>query len=67
MRQIHLAGEEPQHRSALVRDVVADRPAQHRIAGFQLTDAYTCPPVVPKYTAQLSSASTAIASRNTFT
>src|SRR5438309_5533744 len=30
-------------------------------------DAYTCPPVVPKYTPHLSSASTAIASRRTFT
>src|SRR5262249_22710178 len=30
-------------------------------------DAYTCPPVVPKYTPHESSVSTAIASRNTFT
>src|SRR6266404_533824 len=30
-------------------------------------DAYTCPPVVPKYTPHLSSESTAIASRSTFT
>ncbi len=30
-------------------------------------DTYTCPPVVPKYTPQRSSASTAIASRSTFT
>src|SRR5262249_16936015 len=30
-------------------------------------DAYTCPPVVPKYTPHGSSASTAIASRSTFT
>src|SRR5436189_3166512 len=30
-------------------------------------DAYTWPPVVPKYTPHLSSASTAIASRRTFT
>src|SRR5215472_7167377 len=30
-------------------------------------DAYTCPPVVPKYTPHLSSKSTAIASRSTFT
>jgi hypothetical protein len=29
--------------------------------------AYTWPPVVPKYTPHESSASTAIASRNTFT
>jgi hypothetical protein len=33
--QIPLAGEEPQERSALAGDVVADRPAQHRIAGLQ--------------------------------
>ena len=30
-------------------------------------DAYTCPPVVPKYTPQASSESTAMASRSTFT
>ena len=30
-------------------------------------DAYTCPPVVPKYTPQESRVSTAIASRRTFT
>lgn len=30
-------------------------------------DAYTCPPVVPKYTPQESSESTAMASRRTFT
>jgi len=30
-------------------------------------DAYTCPPVVPKYTPHGSSASTVIASRNTLT
>src|ERR1700747_1343056 len=30
-------------------------------------EAYTCPPVVPKYTPQESSESTAIASRNTLT
>lgn len=30
-------------------------------------EAYTCPPVVPKYTPQRSSVSTAIASRSTFT
>src|SRR5438093_1561181 len=126
--QILLAGEDPHERSALLRDVVADRPAQHRIAslervdnralrdptvdvelhlavdlrelaqmcrerdsdhhgsvwtstdttagrsrtmGAQLSpasaDAYTCPPVVPKYTPHLSSESTAIASRSTFT
>src|ERR1700676_1283050 len=42
-----------------------------RTIGAQLSpaleDAYTCPPVVPKYTPQESSESTAIASRNTFT
>src|SRR5688572_29471509 len=32
-----------------------------------LADAYTCPPLVPKYTPHESSESTAIASRNTFT
>src|ERR1700730_16187169 len=127
MRQILLAGEEPHERSALLRDVVADRPAQHRIAGLERVedralrgpapdlglhlaadlrqrpqmlrehhsdhgsvwtstdttagrsrtmgaqlspasaDAYTCPPVVPKYTPHESSESTAIASRNTLT
>ncbi len=127
MRYILLAGEEPNERSALLRDVVADRPAQHRIAGLQCVedralrgltldvelhlavdlrqrsqmyreydsdhgsgwtspdatagrsrtmgaqlspasaDAYTCPPVVPKYTPHESSESTAIASRSTLT
>lgn len=42
-----------------------------RTMGFQLSpasdDAYTWPPVVPKYTPQESSESTAIASRSTFT
>ncbi len=42
-----------------------------RTMGAQLSpasaDAYTCPPVVPKYTPHLSSESTAIASRNTLT
>ena len=42
-----------------------------RAMGAQLSpasvDAYTCPPVVPKYTPHESSESTAIASRNTFT
>ena len=33
--QILLAGEETQERPALLRDLVADRPAQHRIAGFE--------------------------------
>ena len=35
MGQILLAGEETQERPALLRDLVADRPAQHRIAGFE--------------------------------
>src|SRR2546427_11844797 len=125
--QILLAGEEPHERAPLLRDLVADRPAQHGIAGLErvedralcgLTldvelqlagdvrqrpqmrrehdpdhgsvwtstdttdgrsrtmgaqlfpasaDAYTCPPVVPKYTPHGSSESTAIASRNTLT
>jgi len=125
--QIFLAGEEAQERSALLGDVVANRPTQHGISGFkciedraqrgpaldfelhfaanvrqrpqmlrkhdpnhgsvctstestagrsrtmgaQLSpasdDAYTCPPVVPKYTPQESSESTAIASRSTLT
>src|SRR5213080_404519 len=125
--QILLAGEDPHERSALLREVVADRPAQHRIAGLERVedralrdptldielhlavdvrqlpqmcrehhadhgsvwtstestagrsrtmgaqlspvsaDAYTCPPVVPKYTPHGSSESTANASRNTFT
>src|SRR5256884_3009710 len=42
-----------------------------RTMGPQLSpasaDAYTCPPVVPKYTPHGSSVSTAIASRSTFT
>src|SRR5947208_5660133 len=118
--QILFAGEDPHERSALVRDLVADRPAQHRIAGLErvedralrgLTldlelhlavdarerpqmcrehdpdhasvwtstdttdgrsrtmgaqlspasaDAYTCPPVVPKYTPHGSSEPTPI-------
>ncbi len=124
---ILLAGKETHKGPAPLRDVVADRPAQHRIAyldrvedradrnrplnleldfaadarqspqvwrqhdsdhasvwastentagrsltiGAQLSPAsaepYTCPPVVPKYTPQESSESTAIASRNTLT
>ena len=127
MGQILGAGEEPHERPALLRDVIADGPAQHRIAGLQRVehralrdwplhlklhlardvrqdpqmrrkldpdhwsvctstestagrsrtigaqvspasaDAYTCPPVVPKYTPHESSESTAIASRSTFT
>ena len=127
MGQILLAGEEPHKRSALLRDVVANRAAQHWVAtleriqyralsnlslhlkadlavdvcqrpqmygnydsdhgsvwtstdntagrsrtiGAQLSpasaDAYTCPPVVPKYTPHESSESTAMASRSTLT
>jgi hypothetical protein len=33
--QILLAGEEPHKRAALVRDMVADGAAQHRIAGLK--------------------------------
>src|SRR3990170_4529080 len=35
MGQILLAGEEPQEGPALLRAVVADRPAQHRIPGLE--------------------------------
>ena len=35
MGQILLAGEEPQEGSSLLRDVVAGRPPQHRIAGLE--------------------------------
>ena len=35
MGQVLLAGEEPQERPAPLGDVVADRPAQHRIAGLE--------------------------------
>src|SRR5207244_9209978 len=46
-------------------------PGKSRTMGFQLSpasaDAYTCPPLVPKYTPHGSSESTAIASRSTFT
>src|SRR5207244_13180161 len=35
MRQIFLAGEEPDERPPLLRDVVADRAAQHRVTGLQ--------------------------------
>src|SRR5258708_4352995 len=127
MGQILPAGEESQERPALLRDVVADRAAQHGIAGLERVedralrgrtldvelhftgdvrqppqvwrednpdhgsvwtstestagrsrtmgvqlspasaDAYTCPPVVPKYTPHLSRESTAMASRSTLT
>ena len=126
-RIVLFAGEEAQERTALLRDMIADRATQHRILGFEsvehralrdrtldvelhlgtdarqrpqmsgeydanhgsvwtstestagrsrtmgvqespaLAEAYTWPPVVPKYTPHLSSESTAIASRNTFT
>src|SRR6266478_5550824 len=126
-RIVFLASEEAQERTALLRDVIADRAAQHRILGLEgvehralrdrtvdvelhlrtdarqrpqmsgeydadhrsvwtstestagrsrtmgvqlspaSAEAYTCPPVVPKYTPHLSSESTAIASRKTFT
>ena len=35
VRPVLLAREEPHERPAPLRDVVADRPAQHRIAGFE--------------------------------
>ena len=35
MREILLAGEEPQERPALLGHLIADRPAQHRIAGLK--------------------------------
>lgn len=35
MRQIVFAGEEAQERTALLRDLVTDRPTQHRVVGFQ--------------------------------
>jgi hypothetical protein len=35
MGQILLAGEEAQERPTLLRNLVADRPAQHRIAGLE--------------------------------
>jgi hypothetical protein len=35
MEPIFRAGEESQERAALVRDVVADRPAQHGITGLK--------------------------------
>src|SRR5262249_12579331 len=36
--QVLRAGEEPQHRPALLRDVVADCPAQHRVAGLECVE-----------------------------
>jgi hypothetical protein len=35
VREIPLAGEEPEERPPLVRDLVADRPPQHRIGGLE--------------------------------
>src|SRR5271157_350630 len=127
MRQVLLASKEAQERTPLARDVIANRAAQHGIAGLERVedrtqrgraldvklylaadlrqrpqmrrklnsdhgsvctstestpgrsrtigvqlspasaDTYTCPPVVPKYTPQQSSESTAMASRSTFT
>src|SRR5258707_459718 len=46
-------------------------PGRSRTIGAQLSpasaEAYTCPPLVPKYMPHLSSESTAMASRNTLT
>src|ERR1700730_818471 len=46
-------------------------PGRSRTIGDQLSpasaEAYTCPPLVPKYKPHLSSESTAMASRNTLT
>src|SRR5882724_1145285 len=138
VRYILAAGKESQERSALSRDMLENRPTQHRILSLQCVedrsschfpinlvnlnrhischackrpqmqrhyqpnhgfchdpfsdnvwtstestagrsrtigaqvspasaDAYTCPPVVPKYPPHVSSESIAIASRNTFT
>src|SRR5438128_3218450 len=35
VREILLAGKEPHERAALVRDLVTDRPAQHRVARLE--------------------------------
>jgi hypothetical protein len=32
--QVFLASEEPQHRPPLLRNLIADRPAEHGIAGL---------------------------------
>ena len=43
MRKIFLAGEEAQERPSLLRDVISDSPAQHRIAGLnRLEDRPLC-------------------------
>ena len=41
VRQIFFAGKEPQERSALLREVVADRPAQHGIADLERVEDRT--------------------------
>src|SRR5437899_4322220 len=38
MGEVLLAGEEPQERSALLRDLIADRAAQHRVAGLECVE-----------------------------
>jgi hypothetical protein len=35
VREILATGEEAQERAALLRDMVADRAAQHRVTGFE--------------------------------
>jgi len=54
MGQILLAGEEPQERSALLRDLVADRPLQHGIAGLERVEDRDDQPIgfAPATTAQ---------------
>src|SRR5437016_89342 len=60
---------DPDHDSVWTSTDTTD--GRSRTMGAQLSpasaDAYTCPPVVPKYTPHGSSESTAIASRNTLT
>src|ERR1700704_51780 len=76
----HLAAH-PRERSQVIRKDHSDHRSvctstestggRSRTIGDQLSpasaDAYTCPPVVPKYTPHVSSESTAMASRRTFT
>ena len=38
MGEVLLAGEEPHERAALLRDVIADRSAQHRIARLECVE-----------------------------
>src|SRR5262249_36008203 len=69
-RRPQVRGErDPDHGSVWTSTDTTD--GRSRTMGVQLSpasaDAYTCPPVVPKYTPHLSSESTAIASRNTLT